>query len=121
VPPGTDHFTQDFLTYLQHSPAVDEVDHIDTSFTCKDFCTYWKKAKECTSSSLSSLHFGHYKAVINNDKLSGMHSIFVDIAINLGYSPKQWQKGLTAMLKKKQGVILVSKLWAILLADGSGF
>jgi hypothetical protein len=50
-----------------------------------------------------------------------MHSIFIDIAINLGYSPKQWQKGLTAMLKKKQGVILVSKLWAILLADGSGF
>jgi hypothetical protein len=70
--------------------------------------------EECTSLSLSSLHFGHYKAAIHNDKLSEMHSIFIDmIALNSGYSPKRWQKGLTVMLEKKQGVILVSKLWAI--------
>jgi hypothetical protein len=88
-PPSTDHFTRDFLKYLQRSPAVDKADRIDTSFTHEDFCAYWKKAKECTSSSLSSLHFGqYYKAVIDNDKLSEMHSIFVDIAVNLGYSPK---------------------------------
>jgi hypothetical protein len=63
------------------------------------------------SSSLSSLHFGHYKAVIDNEKLSEMHYVFIDIAMNLGYSPtKRWQKGLTVMLEKKQGVILVSKL-----------
>jgi hypothetical protein len=89
-----DHFTQDFLKYLQRSPGVDEAYRIDTSFTRKDFRAYWKKAKECTSSSLSSHHFGHYKAVIDNDKLSELHSVFVDIAVNSGYSPKQWQKGL---------------------------
>jgi hypothetical protein len=54
---------------------------------------------------------------INNDKLSEMHSVFTDIAMNLGYSPNQWQTGLTVMPKKKQGVILVSKLWAILLME----
>jgi hypothetical protein len=69
------------------------------------------------SSSLSSLHFGHYKAVIDNDKLSEMHSVFVDIVVNLGYSPKRWQKGLTVMLEKKCGVILISKLRAILLME----
>jgi hypothetical protein len=84
------------------------VDRIDTSFTRKDFCAYWKKAKEHTSSSLSSLHFGHYKAVINNDKLSEMHSVFMDIAMNSGYSPKRCQKGFTVMLEKKRGVILIS-------------
>ncbi len=68
-------------------------------------------------SSLSSLHFGHYKAVINNEKLSEMHAIFMKISVNSGYSPKQWQKGPTVMLKKKQGVILVSKLWAFLLME----
>jgi hypothetical protein len=46
-----------------------------------------------------------------------MHAVFVDIAINSGYSPKQWQKGLTVMLEKKQGVILVNKLRAILLME----
>jgi hypothetical protein len=63
------------------------------------------------------LHFGHYKAVIDNDKLSKMHAVFVDMAINSGYSPKRWQKGLTVMLEKKQGVILVSKLHVILLLE----
>jgi hypothetical protein len=78
---------------------------------------YWKKAKENTSSFLSTLHFGHYKAIIDNNKLSKMHVVFVDITINSGYSPKRWQKGLKVMLEKKQGVILVSKLCAILLME----
>jgi hypothetical protein len=94
--------------------VVDVADRIDTSFTCEDFHAYSKKAKECTSLSLSSFHFGHCKAVINNDKLSKMHSIFIDIAVHSGCSPKRWQKGLTVMLKKKQGAILVGMLWAIL-------
>jgi hypothetical protein len=37
--------------------------------------------------------------------------------VNLGYSPKRWQKGLTVILEKKQGVILVSKLWVILFME----
>jgi hypothetical protein len=71
--------------------------------------------KERTSLSLSTLHFGHYKVVIDDTKLCETHVVLVDIAINSGYSPKQWQKGLTVMLEKKQGVILVNKLRAILL------
>ena len=67
--------------------------------------------------SLSTLHFGHYKAVIHDVKLCEMHAVFVDIAWNSGYSPKPWQKGLTVMLKKKQGVILVNKLRVILLME----
>jgi hypothetical protein len=39
------------------------------------------------------------------------------IAVNSGYSPKRWRKGLTVMLEKKRGVILISKLCAILLME----
>jgi hypothetical protein len=46
-----------------------------------------------------------------------MHSVFVDIAVNSGFSPKRWQRGLTVMLEKKQGVILLNKLRAILLME----
>jgi hypothetical protein len=46
-----------------------------------------------------------------------MHAVFVDIAVNSGYSPKQWQKGVTVMPEKKQGVILVNTLRAILLME----
>jgi hypothetical protein len=115
--PGTDNYTRDFLRILQHPTNVDAADKIDTSFSVSDFQNYWKKAKERMSSSISTLHFGHYKAVCKNDKLSKMHSVFVDIAVNSGFSPKRWQRGLTVMLKKKQGVILVNKLRAILLME----
>jgi hypothetical protein len=96
---------------------IDAADQIDTSFSREDFRSYWKKVKEQTSSSLSTLHFGHYKVVLDDAKLCEMHAVFVDIVVNSGYSPKRWQKGLTVMLEKKQGVILVSKLRAILLME----
>jgi hypothetical protein len=39
--------------------------------------------------------------VIDDAKLCELHAVFVDIAVNLGYSLKQWQKGLTVMLEQK--------------------
>jgi hypothetical protein len=116
-PPGTDDYTRDFFRILQRPQNVDALDRIDTSFSVSDFQNYWKKAKEQTSSSISTLHFGHDKAVCKNDTLSEMHCVFVDIAVNSDFSPKRWQRGLTVMLKKKQGVILVNKLHAILLME----
>jgi len=116
-PPGTDTFTRDFLEALQRSPMSAGDNTIDTSFTRDDFRDYWKKSKERTSSSISTLHFGHYKAVYRNDTLSEMHSVFIDIAVNSGFSPTRWQRGLTVMLEKKKGVILVNKLRAILLME----
>ena len=117
-PPGTDEYTQDFLQFLQRSPNVNALDQIDTSFTREDFRAYWKKSNERTSSSISTLHFGHYKTAIKNDKLSELHAVSIDIALNSGYSLKRWQKGLTVMLEKKKGVIKVNKLRAILLMEG---
>jgi hypothetical protein len=64
----------------QRSPTIDAAEQINTSFTWEDFQSYWKKVKEQTSSSLSALHFGHYKVVINDAKLCEMHAVFVDIA-----------------------------------------
>jgi hypothetical protein len=116
-PPGTDDYTRNFLRILQRPTNVDAADKIDTSFSVSDFQNYWIKAKERTSLSILTLHFGHYKAVCKNDTLSKMHSVFVDMAVNSGFSPKQWQRGLTVMLEKKQGVILVNKLRAILLME----
>jgi hypothetical protein len=49
------------------------------------------------------------------DTLSKMHAVFIDIAMNSGYSPTCWQQGLMVMLEKKKGVIIMDKLRAILL------
>jgi hypothetical protein len=103
-PLGTDEYTKDFLKFLQRSTNFTTTDRIDTTFTCKDVCSYWKKANKRTSLLISTLHFRHYKTAVENDKLSKLHAVFIDIAANSGYSPKQWQKGLTVMLEKKNEV-----------------
>eukprot|EP00984_Skeletonema_dohrnii_P008234 scaffold3021_cov182-Skeletonema_dohrnii-CCMP3373.AAC.3 len=38
----------------------------------EDYQYYWRKVKESTSSSLSGLHFGHYKAIGWDDELSNI-------------------------------------------------
>ena len=83
----------------------------------EDYQQYWKKAKESTSSSFSGLHFGHWKSAASYNFLSEIHSLFTEITISTGYIPLRWTFGLTVMLEKSPGNILVDKLWAILLME----
>ncbi len=81
-------------------------DQISMVFIMEDFQAYWKKSKEQSLSSLSGLHFGHYKAAMYKDMLSKMHVVFIYIAMNSGYFPKHWQQGLMVMPEKKKGLSL---------------
>ena len=88
-----------------------------TWFHCRDYQAHWKWSKECTSSSISGLHFGHWKAAAESNFLSKLHALFTDIVVSTGYSPIRWQQGLSVMLEKKKGVHIPSKLHAILLME----
>lgn len=90
---------------------------IEKTISPQDFQRYWRRAKERTSSSVSGLHFGHYKAAASSAYLSELHSFFTEIVFRTGYPLKRWQQGLQVILEKKPGVILVSKLRAILLME----
>ena len=79
--------------------------------------SHWKQSKERTSSSISGMHFGHWKAAAESDFLSKLHALFTDIVISTGCSPIWWQQGLSVMLEKKKGVHIPSKLHAILLME----
>jgi hypothetical protein len=54
-----------------------------------------EKAQECTSSSISDLHFGWPQRKRGYPKCMLFPLTFF---INSGHSPKRWQKGLTVML-----------------------
>lgn len=116
-PEGVDEYTRDFLQCLQRPSQIEQDASIDTSISRSDFQDFWKNAKERTSSSMSGLHYGHYKAVIENDLLSEMHAVATHLAVNTGFSYPRWQRGLSCMLEKVAGLILVIKLRAILLME----
>ena len=66
--------------------------------------------KEFTSAGPSGLHFGHMKACATDPFLSQVESCICSIPPMVGFSPTAWQQGVTAMMKKRIGSILVDDL-----------
>jgi len=84
----------------------------------EDFIKHWKHTKECTSSSLSGLHFGHYKAATKSWELAHLYAWFTQLVFMTGLSLSWYQASLQVILKKKAGNIHVDNLQAILLFEG---
>jgi hypothetical protein len=90
-PPELETETQLFISALQVTSPTMMASKVSTSVTKEDFKSYWKHARERTSSSLSTIHFGHYKASTDSDYLLEIHALFTEIVVSIGYSPTQWQ------------------------------
>ena len=117
APAETDAFTKVFLDTIQAYAPRDPCLRIPCEITKEDFQQFWTKTKECTSSSISSLHYGHYKAAATKDFLSEIHALMTELAVTAASPFARWQKGLLCMLEKTPGVIKVDKLHAILLME----
>ena len=79
-PPGIDAITREFLVSLKASAPLNPANRISCEITHQDFQQHWRKSRERTSSSLSGLHYGHYKAAAHSDFLSEMHAIMTELA-----------------------------------------
>eukprot|EP00985_Skeletonema_marinoi_P002194 scaffold888_cov159-Skeletonema_marinoi.AAC.1 len=90
---------------------------VNIVITQEDYQYYWRKVKESTSSSLSGLHFGHYKAIGWDDELSNILARKLSLISAAGSAPQRWARGLSVMLEKIAGVALLTKLRAILLLE----
>jgi len=97
-PLEVDQFTQQFFQSLQHPPVAL---HTSLEISCNDFIAYWHCTCECTSSSLSGVHFGHYKATMSSLYLAEIHALMTQIPFMVAYTPCQWQAGLQVILQKK--------------------
>jgi len=78
----------------------------------------WRKARESTSSSPSSIHFGHYMAGTFNPMIAVFNARLANLGFTTGYSLKRWRTGLNVMLEKQAGNFNVEKLCIILLFEG---
>ena len=85
--------------------------------TEEKFRQYWRKATEKTSSSISKVHFGHYKAAAKSKKLAKFLAQKVTVTVRTGCPPERWSNGLQVLLEKIAGTFLVEKLRAILLME----
>jgi len=112
-----DDDTREMLRCFEMTAEIRADGQISLHISRKDFQDYWKAMNERTSSSFSELHFGHYKTGARSDYISDVHAALSQLACTTGYSFERWQQGLTVMLEKKVGSIIVDKLRAILLME----
>lgn len=63
----------------------------------KLFC----KTQERTSSSLSGLHIGQYKAIFSDPDLAQVETLAINIPFQYGFSYERWQHSTHIMLKKE--------------------
>ncbi len=90
---------------------------ISVTISPEEFTYFWKRVKEGTSSSLSGIHYGHYKAAAKDDRMASFLSKKITLIARTGCPPERWSYGLTVMLEKIAGLALVNKLRAILLME----
>jgi hypothetical protein len=85
--------------------------------TPNDFKHFWQKVNKFTSSSMSVIHYGHYKAAIQDELISEVLALQLTVVVRSGIPPKNWSVGLQVMLEKIAGVCLVKKLCTIQLYE----
>ena len=66
---------------------------------------------------MSGVHYGHYKAAIQNDILSAALALQLTVVVRNGIPPENRSVGLQVMLEKIVGVCPVEKLRAIQLYE----
>jgi len=113
-PAGVDLYTQQLIAVLQIPPRLTTV---SSGIRRDDFIRHWCRSRERTSSSYSSLHYGHYKASVDCPRIAEFHALITDMAFNQGYSLSRWQSSLQVLLEKKPGAIRVANLRALGLLE----
>jgi len=108
-----DPFAAKLLCHLYHPPQIKDIpQHTLNEYQCR-----WHKAHETTSSSPSSIHFGHYIAGTFNCTILVTNAKLADIPLHTGFSPACWCKGLNVMLEKLPRNYNMEKFCIILLFE----
>ena len=99
-PPGTDGPTLIILAEIACIWKKMGAGEVEITVTTEDYQYYWNKVKKKISSSISGLHFGHYKATAHSDFLSQRLVMKLELTTRTGLAPERWARGLLVMLKK---------------------
>ena len=100
-PPGTNEYTRELLQHMKCLPL--KYPPPKAEITTQMFKQGWKKIKEDTSAaSISGVHFGHMKASAQDEFLAEFEAAMANLPYSTGFSPEQWKKGITLMIRKKE-------------------
>jgi hypothetical protein len=85
--------------------------------TPEETTLFWKKMGEFTFSSSLGVHYGHFKAAIQDQMSTKVLALQLTVIAQSGILPESWSVSLQVILKKIAGVYLVEKFQAIQLYE----
>ncbi len=116
-PSDLDMATKELFDKVAAIRRIIPKDSISPVITPGQWRRYWEIVNKETSSSKSGLHFGHYIVGSKSDIIAHYHTARVTVILAHAIQLKRWSRGLSVMLEKMLGVMLVTKLRAILLTE----
>jgi hypothetical protein len=81
----------------------------DIIITPEDLKRFWQKVNKFTLLSMSGVHYGHYKAAIQDETSLEVLALQLTVIAQSSIPPENRSVGLQVMLKKIAGVCLVEK------------
>ena len=94
-----------------------ESNQINAHITEEEFRHYFQHKDECTESSPSGRHVGHYKAILYNKDLVSLVVAMLNIGLCSGIALERWKKALSIMLEKDKGSPKIERLRIIQLFE----
>jgi hypothetical protein len=118
IPPDVDSTIAKLIKEMQRLWTRLNPSHGQVDITPSIYHFYWGRTSKATSSALSGIHFGHWKAWRLSAELIRLVCSQLYLITRCGTPPTRWSNGLQVLLEKVPGVSLVDKLRAILLMEG---
>jgi hypothetical protein len=116
-PANFDQATREICKECAQIQEMIPIDSLDTLITKEEWRRQWKGHHESTSSLELGLHFGHNIAALRSDHASYFYALKATLIIWRGVVLERWAHGLSSMLKKMFGCVLITKLRSTLLME----
>ena len=110
IPPDVDLATRSLIEEMMSLWEKMQSKHKPPLITQHNYKGHWGRTKEGTSSAMSTIHFGHWKAFLQVVAIMDFECRTMTLIARSGVPLERWSKGLQVMLKKTPGVSLVEKL-----------
>ena len=115
IPPTyLDKDTKYILLNMKKTQTSKALRDIKVEIARESFVYHWRRSRENTLSSISRLHFGHYKSTAISALISETHAIFFHICTTSGFFTPHWPVGINFILLNVPGGFLIYKLRAML-------
>ena len=116
-PPGTARYTQLLLQHMKRPSTITPAPMTPDFVSTEDHQQSWRRAKEYTTSGVSGVHFGMFKAQAMDPELAAFDASRRSIVYRTGQVYDRWTVGADAMLLKGSGDKRAHKLRTIFLME----